>query len=90
MEPEGRSVLDTPLSRSITVFVRSAAATNPDSVIPDVQAHIVDAPLGAGPEYILPVVVMDSGLAIRAPRNDEFALHAPAHATTCLPSRAVT
>ena len=30
---------------------------------PDVQVHIVDAPLGAGPESILPVVVMDSGLA---------------------------
>src|SRR6267142_2469664 len=29
-----------------------------------------DAPLGAGPESILPVVVMDSGLALRAPRND--------------------
>jgi hypothetical protein len=38
---------------------------------PDVQLHIVDAPLGAGPESILPVVVMDSGLALRAPRNDE-------------------
>jgi hypothetical protein len=36
---------------------------------PDVQVHIVDAPLGAGPESILPVVVMDSGLArfARAP-----------------------
>jgi hypothetical protein len=34
MEPEGRGVLDTPLSRSMTVFVRSAVATNPDSVIP--------------------------------------------------------
>jgi hypothetical protein len=36
---------------------------------PDVQLHIVDAPLGAGPESILPVVVMDSGLArfARAP-----------------------
>src|SRR3981189_1368242 len=29
-----------------------------------------DAPLGAGPESILPIVVMDSGLALRAPRND--------------------
>ena len=38
---------------------------------PDVQVHIVDAPLGAGPESILPVVVMDSGLALRAPRNDD-------------------
>jgi len=35
-----------------------------------VQVHIVDAPLGAGPESIFPVVVMDSGLALRAPRND--------------------
>src|SRR5712692_8412386 len=31
-----------------------------------------DAPLGAGPESILPVVVMDSGLALRAPRNDNL------------------
>src|SRR6185369_2180221 len=30
-----------------------------------------DAPLGAGPESILTMVVMDSGLALRAPRNDE-------------------
>ena len=49
---------------------------------PDVQVHIVDAPLGAGPESILPAVVMDSGLArslssgralcgpVGAPRND--------------------
>src|SRR5438045_8119271 len=29
-----------------------------------------DAPLGPGPESILPIVVMDSGLALRAPRND--------------------
>jgi hypothetical protein len=29
-----------------------------------------DAPLGAGPESILTMVVMDSGLALRAPRND--------------------
>jgi hypothetical protein len=28
-----------------------------------VQLHIVDAPLGAGPESILTIVVMDSGLA---------------------------
>src|SRR5260370_24576805 len=27
-------------------------------------------PLGAGPESILTIVVMDSGLALRAPRND--------------------
>jgi len=36
---------------------------NPTAVIPDVQVHIVDAPLGAGPESILPAVVIDSGLA---------------------------
>jgi hypothetical protein len=30
-----------------------------------------DAPLGAGPESILTIVVMDSGLALCAPRNDE-------------------
>src|SRR5229473_5615367 len=49
---------------------------------PDVQLRIGDAPLGAGPESILPAVVMDSGLArslssggaerrpVGAPRND--------------------
>ena len=30
-----------------------------------------DAPEGAGPESILTIVVMDSGLALCAPRNDE-------------------
>jgi hypothetical protein len=37
---------------------------------PDVQLHIVDAPLGAGPAESIPtMVVMDSGLArsARAP-----------------------
>jgi len=35
---------------------------------PDVQLHIVDAPLGAGPESIIPIVVVDSRLALsRAP-----------------------
>jgi hypothetical protein len=29
-----------------------------------------DAPLGADPESILPIVVMDSGLSLREPRND--------------------
>jgi hypothetical protein len=29
------------------------------------------APLGASPESILTIVVMDSGFALRAPRNDE-------------------
>src|SRR5450631_4676659 len=39
--------------------------------LPDVQLHIGVAPLGAGPEFILPTVVMDSGLAPSgAPRND--------------------
>src|SRR3984893_11786887 len=40
-------------------------------VILDVQLHIGDAPLRAGPESILPIVVIDSGLAPSgAPRND--------------------
>jgi hypothetical protein len=43
-------------------MLRSAPHQTPAS-FPDVQLHIVDAPLGAGPESILPVVVMDSGLA---------------------------
>ena len=35
-----------------------------------------DAPPGAGPESILPMVAMDSGLALRAPRNDGSFLYA--------------
>jgi hypothetical protein len=48
---------------------RISAAFNYVSSFPDVQLHIVDAPLGAGPESILPIVVMDFGLArfARAP-----------------------
>jgi hypothetical protein len=40
-----------------------------DLSFPDVQLHIVDAPFGAGPESILTIAVMDSGLArfARAP-----------------------
>jgi hypothetical protein len=30
-----------------------------------------DTRLRVGPESILPIVVMDSGLALRAPRNDD-------------------
>jgi hypothetical protein len=33
-----------------------------------------DTPLGVGPESILTMVVMDSGLALRAPRNDKTQL----------------
>jgi hypothetical protein len=45
------------------------------SSFPDVQLHIVDAPLGAGPESILTMVVMDSGLALpRAPSDKRYAL----------------
>ncbi len=43
-----------------------------------------DAPLGAGPESILTIVVMDSGLALRAPRNDDGGMwhtHLRIHAT---------
>src|SRR5277367_5331949 len=38
---------------------------------PNLSSSFRDAPLGAGPESILPAGVMDSGLALRAPRNDE-------------------
>src|ERR1700694_4949306 len=38
-----------------------------------------DAPLGAGPESILPAVVMDSGLARCAPRNDEHRRNPTTH-----------
>jgi hypothetical protein len=36
----------------------------------DVQLHIADAPLGAGPKSIITTGSIDSGLALRAPRND--------------------
>jgi hypothetical protein len=46
---------------------------------PDVQLHIVDAPLGAGPESIIMIVSMDSlmcnctsKLVLRTPRNDDL------------------
>jgi hypothetical protein len=42
----------------------------PPASFPDVQLHFVGAPFGAGPESIRLIVVMDSGLALRAPRND--------------------
>src|ERR1700730_7505737 len=38
-----------------------------------------DAPFGAGPESILTMVVMDSRLALRAPRNDRRIINAPLH-----------
>src|ERR1700676_3558681 len=47
--------------RATSIRAMAAAST---------PASFRDAPLGAGPESILPVVVMDSGLALRAPRND--------------------
>jgi hypothetical protein len=42
---------------------------------PDVQSHIGDAPVGAGPQSIFPIVAivaMDFGLALRASRNDDL------------------
>ena len=83
MESKSCRVLDTPLEpviglaggetrwRCMTVFAGAMRRSIRTPSFPDVQLHIVDAPLGAGPESILPVVVMDSGLALRAPRNDE-------------------
>jgi hypothetical protein len=50
-------------------MLRSAPHQTPAS-FPDVQLHIVDAPLGAGPEFIFPVVVMDFGLAQERAPND--------------------
>src|SRR5260221_3643430 len=45
----------------------------PRASSPDVHLHIVDAPFGAGRKSILPIVVMDSGLAQSgAPRNDRL------------------
>src|ERR1700682_5447502 len=50
----------------------------PNSGLPEFGNIIVqvgNSRLGcAGPESILPAVVMDSGLALRAPRNDEYHL----------------
>src|SRR3984893_2562623 len=46
----------------------------PKSSFFDVQLHIVDAPLGAGPESITTIGSMDSGLALCPPRNDSQSL----------------
>ena len=58
-----------------------------------------DAPLGAGPESILTIVVMDSGLALRAPRNDDGGCYThlripaarfrPSHARNVAPSEKI-
>src|ERR1700676_2532113 len=50
------------MNRMVGVLVVEANLISPPS--------FRDAPLGAGPESILTIVVMDSGLALRAPRND--------------------
>ncbi len=57
------------LDRQITFFIFSSWRGNHrhDGKF---NRHSGMRPLGAGPESILPVVVMDSGLALRAPRND--------------------
>src|SRR5882757_8861854 len=90
MEPTGRAN-----ARPIINSAKSGnhAAPAPDCAEPVIERRFAptrsaltsfrDAPLGAGPESILPVVVMDSGLALRAPRNDEdrhfFAANRLAH-----------
>src|ERR1700676_4335127 len=53
------------MNRMVGVLVVEANLISPPS--------FRDAPLGAGPESILTIVVMDSGLALRAPRHDEGA-----------------
>jgi hypothetical protein len=63
--------------------LRKAKILSPS--FPDVQLHIVDAPLGAGPESILPIVVMDSGFALarlgmtKNSRCSSFAQHILLH-----------
>ncbi len=36
----------------------------------EILSSFRDAPLGAGPESILPIVLIDSGFVLRTPRND--------------------
>jgi hypothetical protein len=49
-------------------FAGDLRAVLPPLSFSDVQLHIVDAPLGAGPDSILTIMVMDSGFALsRAP-----------------------
>ena len=52
-------------------FERSVLGKKLQPSFPDAQLRIVDAPLGAGPESILPAGVMDSGQPLRGFRNDE-------------------
>jgi hypothetical protein len=40
-------------------------------IVANTTTVIPGCAVGAGPESILIIVVMDSGLALRAPRNDE-------------------
>jgi len=60
-----------PLGYNPPIYALCSTPHQTPASFPDVQLHIVDAPLGAGPESMLPIVVMDSGLAPSgAPRND--------------------
>jgi hypothetical protein len=52
-----------PMRKNIWSPLRTQYRHNPSFVIPDARLRIADAPLGAGPESILPAVVMDSGFA---------------------------
>src|SRR5258708_8033970 len=75
LQRHGRLIVLNP-DGSLQIEVRKRMTDFPrfgpyrSSSFSDVQLHIVDAPLGAGPESILTIAVMDSGLALRAPRND--------------------
>src|SRR4051795_8554984 len=58
---------------ALAMTVVATAGKHPTPSFPDVQLHIVDAPLGAGPESI----TTDGGYGVRArccasPRNDGF------------------
>src|SRR5689334_2490322 len=52
--------------------IKKASSSFCDKALATSTSSFRDAPQGAGAESILPIVVMDSGLALRAPRNDSY------------------
>src|SRR5438105_7914397 len=68
------SAIGYPMAFTVTGWVRREGGEHPTSSFHDVQLHIVDTPLGAAPESILPILVMDPGFALmRAP--DDVSLY---------------
>src|SRR5689334_8385958 len=57
--------------------IKKASSSFRDKALATSTSSFRDAPQGTGPDFILPIVVMDSGLALRAPRNDDGEIAIP-------------